>query len=310
MKDKSNLKKRVITSIIVLFLVLLIIDFISGIVLGKLYNSSKSGIVYQENHIINKTHEEVLIFGSSRSAFHYVPDIIGKELNMTVYNCGREGVGIYFHYAVLLATLNRYKPKLLILDLDFRDFYMRGGDFGADGLKELSPFYNEINPEFDSLIVRKWNEPLLYKSNLYKYNGKVFSLITGNLIKNRDNFNGYRPLKGVWNKKIYKKIEKEEFIEDEDLKKNVVAFINKAKENGVKIIISLSPSHKKIPKEFSNYVNEISNKYNVPVLNHFYDEKYLSNETIFHDEEHFNEKGAILFSKNLALEIKTTYNEF
>ena len=291
-----------IYKIALFILIVFSIDFFSGIILDYFYQHPKSGIVYQEDYIINKTNQEILIFGSSRAAFHYIPDIISKETLMTTYNVGREGTGVYFNYAVLLATLERYKPKVVILDLDFRDYYSRGGNFGKDVYKELLPYYGKVNPVFDSLVTPEFYDPLLAQSNLYKYNKKFFNVLSGIIEKGKNNSNGYRPLTGEWDM-VSRFDGTEEFIVGDLLAHNVEEFIKKAKSNNIKVIIVLSPSHREIPIEFFKYVDKIALTYKVDIINHFKDPFFLNRHDLFHDEEHLNAFGAEVYSKQVAKEI-------
>jgi hypothetical protein len=287
---------------VLFILIILSIDFISGIILDYFYQHPKSGIVFQEDYIINKTSQEVLIFGSSRAAFHYIPDIISKETSLSTYNVGREGTGIYFHYAILLATLERYNPKVVVLDLDFRDYYNRGGNFGTDVFKELLPYYGKVNPVFDSLVTPEWYDPLFAQSSLYKYNKKFFNIVSGTIEKGKNNHSGYRPLIGNWDK-VSRLDDTEELIVDNRLAQSIRAFIQKAKNNGIKVIIVLSPSFREMPIEFASYVESIPSIYKVDVLNHYNDSTFLGNYDLFHDEEHLNNLGAEVYSKQIAKEI-------
>ena len=85
----------------------------------------------------------------------------------------REGAGIYFHNALPLATLDRYKSKVAVLDLDFRDIYSRTGNFSTDVYKELLPYYEKCNIELDSIITPNFYDAIFCQLNLYKYS-KIF----------------------------------------------------------------------------------------------------------------------------------------
>jgi hypothetical protein len=295
--------KTFIYKIIILIVIICGIDYLVGFVFSNLYKNAKSGIAYKENYIFNETNQDLLIFGSSRAEYHYIPAIISDETGMTTYNVGREGSGIYFHYAVLLATLERYKPKVVILDLDYRDFYFRSSNFGPDILKEVAPFYGKINSEFDSLLIRKNYDKIFYQSNLYKYNKKVFNIISGNL-RNGKKHNGYTPLDGFL-LEIPHESSEEEFIVGDDLLKVTKDFIEKAKKNNIKIILILSPSFKELPLDFYKYANSLPLKFKINVINHFKDTTFLNHPKYFHDADHLNNSGAKLYSKQVAKEIKS-----
>jgi hypothetical protein len=283
-------------------LLIVLIDLLSGFVFDAMYANSKSGVAYQENQVFNKTKDSILIFGSSRAAFHYRPDLITEQTGLSCYNVGREGMGIYFHYAALLATLERYQPKIIVLDLDFRDVYNRGGSFGEDVFSDLAPFYGKINAEFDSYICRNWYDPLLYQSNLIKYNKKFFNILTANIVKNNDNFKGYIPLKGTWDGKD-KVLKGDTFTLSPELINTVHRFIAKAQSHHIEVILVVSPSFKKIKPEFFNIANQIANKHNVKLLNYFDNKDFITNKSLFHDSEHLNEEGAVLFSRQVASQI-------
>lgn len=283
-------------------IVLVTIDVCSGFVFDTLYSNAKSGVAYQENQVFNKTNDSILIFGSSRAAFHYKPDIITEKTGLTCYNAGREGMGIYFHYAALLATLERYSPKVIVLDLDFRDVYDRGGNFGEDVFSDLAPFYGKINTEFDNYISRNWYDGIFYRSNLLKYNKKFFNILTANVVKNNDNFKGYIPLKGEWNGKD-KVLKNDTFIIGPELIKTINLFITKAQSKNIEVILVISPTFKKIKPEFFVIANKIATQNKVRLVNYSDAKEFVSQKTLFHDSEHLNDKGALLFSKEVAKQI-------
>ena len=285
------------------FFFLVFIDLISGFLFDSLYSISKSGVAYQENQVFYKTKDSILIFGSSRAAFHYQPEIITEQTGLSCYNAGREGMGIYFHYAALLATLERYNPKIIVLDLDFRDVYYRGGSFGKDVFSDLAPFYGKINCEFDDYICRNFYDPILYRSNLIKYNKKFFNILTANVIKNNDNSKGYIPLKGEWNGKE-KVLKGDVFKISPELIKSVNGFISKAKSHNIKVVLVISPTFKKINPEFFKIANEIAILHGVKLISYYGDKDFILNKSLFHDSEHLNNKGAILFSQKVASQIK------
>jgi hypothetical protein len=292
--------KTFIYKIIILIVIICGIDYLVGFVFSNLYKKAKSGIAYKENYIFKETNQDLLIFGSSRAEYHYIPAIISDETGMTTYNVGREGAGIYFHYAVLLATLERYKPKVVVLDLDYRDFYFRSSSFGPDILKEVAPFYGKISKEFDSFLIRENYDKLLYQSNLYKYNKKFFNIISGN-IRNEKKYNGYTPLDGFLLE--IPESREEEFIVGDDLLKVTKDFIEKAKKNNIKVILVLSPSYKELPSEFYKYANSLHSRFKINVINHFKDTTFLNHPKYFHDADHLNNSGADLYSKQVAKEI-------
>lgn len=288
-------KNKYFRSFLIFIFTIISIDLCAGFLLNKLFSNAKSGVAFQENYIFNKTHEDVLIFGSSRASFHYKSDYLAEKLGMSVYNAGREGFGIYFHHALLLASIKRYQPKLIILDLDFRDIFDRGGNFSTNVFYEIAPFYNKFSPDFDEYIARNWYDKYLFKSNLFKYNKKFFNIITSNIISENDFQNGYRPLKGVWDKKE-KKLKDDKFEISEDLINTIESFIKITKENNIKLIISVSPTKKNIDKRFYEYLGILKNKSFVKVIDYSKSTEFDKKDNLFYDSEHLNDSGAQYFT--------------
>jgi hypothetical protein len=286
--------KVFLTIVISIFL----LDFFGGIIIFKLFKNSKSGIALKEKVIFFETDQDGLIFGSSRAAFHYVPSFFEDKKKMSFYNAGREGTGIFFEYAVLIATLERYQPKIIILDVDFRDIYDRGGDFGVDVFSQLNPYYGLVNDEFDSYITRKPIDYILNQSNLLKFNKKFLNIITANISSNDKTIKGFKPLLNHWDgsnaknqQEVFKYSQKHvDVLED---------FIVKAKKNNIELVLVISPTNKIMPENFNKIIKDIALKHNVKCFD-FYNSMEFKDKKYFNDVEHLNDLGAQRFSMLLS----------
>ncbi len=296
--------KKYIYKIIAILVIVILVDKLSGTILNKLYQSCKTGICYQENYIMRKTNQDVLFFGSSRAAYHYNSKIIKDTLNMSVYNSGREGTGIYYHYGVLLSTIKRYTPKVIVLDLDYRDIYECEGLFGLDILKEQAPFYEKVSPEFDSLLVLSsgMKQKIKLQSNLYKYNSKFFRILTGNLVSKSDNNLGFRGIEGNYNENI-KPLEFKLKIDNNKIK-TINKFIKKTKSKNIKLIIAISPYYIKMPKNLFYPLEQIANTNKIKIISHIQDSIFITNKNMFNDTFHLNLKGANIYSSIFASDLK------
>lgn len=298
MKQFNNL----INFKVLIFLVvtLICVDFFGGILILKLFKNSKSGIAAKEKTIFFETDEDVLFFGTSRGAFHYIPSVFEKNIELSFYNTGREGTGIFFEYALLIATIERYNPKMIILDIDHRDVYDVGGDFGINVFDQLAPYYGLVNEEFDNYITRKPFDHILYKSNLIKFNKKILNIVTANLSNNVSRVKGFKSLNGQWNGVVENKDDKFQFSQ---VRFNLIeAFINKTKNNDIDLIFVVSPTNRILPKNFLQIIEEISNKHEIKFCD-FSGNKELMDKDMFHDYEHLNHRGALLFSEILSEEL-------
>jgi hypothetical protein len=124
-----------------------------------------------------------------------------------------------------------------------------------------------------------------------------------NVIKNNDNSKGYIPLKGEWNGKE-KVLKGDVFKISPELIKSVNGFISKAKSHNIKVVLVISPTFKKINPEFFKIANEIAILHGVKLISYYGDKDFILNKSLFHDSEHLNNKGAILFSQKVASQIK------
>ena len=299
---------KYIYKILAIILIVVFIDIVSGYVLKKAYQTCKSGICYQENYIMSKTNQDLLVFGSSRAAYHYIPSILQDSTSLSVYNCGREGSGIYYHYGVLLSTLKRYTPKVIFINIDYRDIYEAEGIFGLDILEEHAPFYREISTEFDSLLVLSGTkEKIKLQSSLYRYNPKAFKIITGHFSKGSDNIEGFRSKKGEWKNKI-QPLKTKELIIDQNKIITIEKFIKKAKENNIDLVFTVSPYYMITPKGLYEPLKKIAKENNIMIFNHLQDSIFIQDRTLFNDELHLNLKGATLYSSIIAGEAKLYLN--
>jgi len=275
------------------------IDFSSGILLDFLYKRSKTGTTSQEYYIVNKTNEELLIFGPSTASYHYDSALLQDKLGMSVYNAGREGAGIYFQYGVLLATLNRYKPKMIIYDFTYKDLYNKGGSFTSEVITELAPFYGKINTEFDSLLVQSSFDKLKYQSNLIKYNGKFFNIISGNIFSDRPFVYGYRALDGALDKPPLF-LEEKNLIVDESLKRCLYLFLKRIKQEKIEVYVSISPQLINFEAQTFEPLYQICRELDIPIINNVSNQQFLSNHQLFKDKQHLNREGSAIFTSIVA----------
>jgi hypothetical protein len=139
--------------------IVICMDFLIGSLLRYFYFKQQSGFQYHTTYSIEKTKADLLIFGSSRANHHYQPEVFEKKMNLSFYNVGRDGVSIFYDYAVLQGILVRYCPKIVILDFERKEFERNQENY--DRISFLLPYYN-THPEIHSIVKLK---ALMSKSN-------------------------------------------------------------------------------------------------------------------------------------------------
>jgi len=294
---KSHIKN------IILFLALIVgIDF--G--LGKIISNNFYTLNYGDYSIINKSLKsdtEVLVLGSSRALHHYNPNIISKSLNLSCYNAGFGGYGVFLNYAILYEKIKVNSPKIVIIDLSPNIIVDKNA---YSKLNLLLPYYKknssfkeiiQLNPKFSKLEL---------VSNLYIYNSTLYDFTRSYFTENNDNNLGFFPLKGKINKGDYSPF----FLEKENMDENNIDYMNKiinlCKQNNIRLVGVVSPTYEKFDKEnkiISSLASIFKNN-SFEFYNYSNYSKFYQKPEYFKDQLHLNEFGATIFSTNMAEVIK------
>lgn len=286
--------------LLILFVLVGLTDRFAGLVLNTYYTDAKYGYTRKTNYIVTETDEKILIFGSSRASHHYVPTIFKDSLGATTYNCGMDGQGISFHYAVLLRTLERYTPELVILDLTPGDYFFFT-NFGSSSLNALAPFYG-VNPEFDKVLDEvNPAEKIKMQSMMYRYNSSLIEILVDNLLdRNADWIDGYMPLFQVKSREVAQR--SNERI-DPSRFRYLQRFVDLVQENHINLVVCISPSRSIVSDSLFLPVENLLFEAGVPLLNHYSDSAFILEPELFQDYNHLNDKGAKLYSRQIAHEI-------
>ena len=109
--------KKFLIKTVLFFIIIAIIDVLSGKLFTCLVEHTKGGDNWRNNYICDGVNDDILIFGSSRALHHYNPVIISDSLNLSCYNCGQDGNGAILNEARYQLILQRHRPKVLIYDV-------------------------------------------------------------------------------------------------------------------------------------------------------------------------------------------------
>jgi lysophospholipase L1-like esterase len=287
-----------------IFLVLVTaMDFSLGWVVGKLYFSQESGRHHRITTTIDKTASEMIVFGSSTASLHYVPQEFEKITGHSFYNSGVRGQGILFANTLQRLLLKRHKPKVIILNIDATYLFERDDIYQR--LAAFLPYYKD-HKEILAPIVRLKDpyEEVKLLSNLYPYNSKLLHIIKY-AIKPQPDHQGYLPYYGKWDKKV---ITSEVAFRpiDNRFKEAFKSFLVSAIENNIKLFLVVSPTsveNDKSPNKSFQKMLEISQTYEVPLLNYSNDPDFMYQYELWKDQVHLNHQGAQLFSRKLAFKI-------
>lgn len=293
-----------------IFLLIFIIslDFAFGRLLNALYFSEKSTKNDRLIHSVIGTQEDILIFGSSRAIHHYNPRIIEDSLEMSCYNVGSNGQNIYFHLALLKSALERYEPKIVILELMSIDFEKTPSQWNTERLGELLPFSKQSRAAEDAVLLRSERERIKLLSAVYPFNSLLYSMLRNNFIPFNNHTKGFIPINRTWSEPI-KETRSAQIEVDTNKMKAIHQFIQVCKKNDIQLFVFVSPhyAHNKPKSEYIDISEELLCNYGLIVHNFENDSEFLKHPEYFADPLHLNKTGANIYTALIVRVINQGY---
>lgn len=288
-----------------------VVFFCMDLLFGTIINSFKRKAVrinpdsVKTSYLLNDVKTDVVIIGASEVEYSYRPDIISDSLGMSVYNCGRNGQGLYYQIAVVNSILDRYSPKLIVWSI--APNCLTPHESEMDRVSLLKPYYHE-NKYCKRLIQqRSWYEKFKMLSFFYVYNSEFHSYI----------FKVLRP-EPIKNNYGYVQIEKSSVLpvlEDrqwEDLPENfrVSMFeevVERLKANEIQTVFVFSPHFSSGDyRDLDSYklLKSILDKNGFCIMEDYYHYEPLMHDYYFKDKDHLSEEGVFIFSQLIAHDMK------
>ena len=229
---------------LILFAILFAADRLIGAGLEQLFFMQHHGDDAVTLYTLDSTKEDLLIFGSSRASHHYDSRLLEKELSTSVYNCGRDEMGLSYAAAVLPIVYQRYVPKLIILELLPVELGARGKALSEQNIAGvLLPFA----PRFPSLwpTIAFAGKDQIYKaaiSKIFPYNSLIGSMVQNTYTNFGHHTDlGYEPLYKTIDTAIYKQSIWESFDKssepDAALERRFADLLDTVAAKGSKIIV-------------------------------------------------------------------------
>ena len=297
--------KKLAINILLVGCTVFVLDLAIGKLLRHYYFTETSGLHFRSTYSMEKTHADILIFGSSRANHHYVPEIFEDSLKMSFYNTGRDGNGIFYQVALLHAVLARYTPKLIVLD--YAGSFEKGQN-EYDKISSLLPYYR-THPELRKVIEMKGPyEKYKLGSEIYPFNSQVLTITMGNMERNKhrnpDN-------KGYVELHTERTIEKERFTDSivkpmDSSKINALReFVALAKKSGARLVVIYSPLYQNLaiyPEV--DICRDICRQEKVTFFDYSRDPFFLNRGDLYFDPVHLNHEGALIFSRQIVSRLK------
>lgn len=295
--------KRYLLHILLFFAMVAIVDVGIGAFGRYLQGHAKGGRTRQFDDLVMKDRHDVLILGSSRAHHHYDTPFLSDTLGLDVYNAGFDGNGVVLVDGVLEMVFSRYKPKLVLFDIEpaFDVNVYDEDNHHTRYIKYLKPYYQEggVSEIIKDVSVEEW---LKVQSGLIRYNSEILGMLVDNVIDRGVERGGFQPLSG--------KIEKEpgpEASKDVVRDSFKLAYMEKlimlCQENDVPLILVGSPKYGQKNSEALQPVKDIAEKYDVRFLDYYAEPSFMTHKEWFKEPMHLNSEGARIFSKMIANDI-------
>jgi len=303
---------RFLTRLFLFLLLLAAVDYGLGRVIDHFFRKTLYGENWsKENWLLSQPYD-VVCFGSSRTFRHYIPAIMQDSLDLSVFNAGANGQYLYYAYALEQLMLERYTPKVIVLDL--LPNYVTTAESKEEEIGRMSSMapYAGHPAVAELLTGGRFNEKLKLRSRLYRYNSRLLSLAANYFNKPGAMDNGFvhvgkskfRALHGFPDD-----VAKDpKVVYDSERIQVLKKFIRSAQERGILVVLSFSPTATPLsPKveEILSFYGRLALETGVPFISivsaehpRFYD------KTLYSDLIHMNELGGRAFTPLFAAELK------
>lgn len=291
--------KKFIFKIVIIGVLIIAVDFISGFVLNRIQEQCTGGDSGRIKYICQKDTSDILIFGSSRAHYHYNPKIFEDSLHLSCFNCGQNGMGAVYYYGLLKIICENHVPQMVIMDI-FPPYDLEEND-NSRYLYHLRPYY--YHHGIDSIF---WsidnNERYKMMSSLYRYNSRFGDIIHEFHQQPKLDQKGFLALNNT-PAHISKPIEKSEYSYDSLKLSYLEKIIQLCKSKNIKLFLTASPRYGFDSNRAFEPLNAIIEKNKVPFLNYYSKKEFTEKVSFFANQDHLNTNGADAFTECLINDI-------
>ena len=232
--------KKFLKKVLLFTCLVAVIDIVAGKVGDTLQANAKGGITKRINDLAMVDKHDVVILGSSRARHHYDSPFLSDTLGLDVYNAGVDGNGVILAEGLLELILERYHPKLVLLDVEpvFDIYVYKPDNNHVRYIGNLKPYYNH---KAIGNIIRdiSWQEWYKVHSGMVRYNSSLISMFIDNIKENGFDNCGYAPLCGKFDRIV--EYRKTESVIDQLKLAYVEKIITLAKKNNIPFAVVASP---------------------------------------------------------------------
>lgn len=291
--------KKFIGKVILFLIVVATLDFCVGTILESMSARAKGGNAARAEYVFKQANEDIILMGSSRCIHHYNPFIIEDSLGMSTYNCGNDGMGIIYNYAIYTSMRERHLPKVIVYDIapSFDLYEGTPNDKYIHGIRQFS-YYGKI---IDICTDIDNNDKYKLYSKCYRLNSSYLHILR-DFIHPRGLFEkGFKPSVGVMDYEIKDQVyNPEAFVTDSVKIKYWNKLFELCKQDGVSLILSVSPTYSPYDHGCYDIIKNLANKNGIPFIDNYDCDGITGQKQYFSDSTHMNEDGANEFSKRIV----------
>lgn len=311
---KSTPLLRLLRNSILLLLILVVADRLLGTWLEHAFYKQKHGDDVVTRYTLDSTREDLLVFGSSRASHHYDVLMLDSLLQMSVYNCGRDEMGITYTSAVFPYAIERHKPKYVLIEVLPTELSAVGKSVEIQRIAtRLLPFAHRHPGLWPAIAAAGKME--VYKawvSKIYPYNSLIGSIIQNTYTDFvHQTIRGYEPLHGAIDSATFKPTHwmnmKSLTGVDSALKARLVSVLDLAAENGIQAFVVISPFYYPLHIDGNDSYEalpHIAAAHGAGFLDWSKDPRFQMHPELFYDDVHLNDSGARLYSGIIADTLK------
>lgn len=300
--------KNLFKSLLFIAVALFFVDRIGGQIMWWVNQHTQNISGPKLKCLADEVDTDIVLLGTSRCNFHYVPSILADSTSMSIYNGGINGSDcIYAHYLALNLILSHHTPKVICLELMTRDYGFFDNAFETTSF--FAPYIGR-NEQADSIFREAGNYWSYRLCHLYRYNAKAVSDLGGLLKKQQENSDrGYIPLPQP--PFHPEELEEEHTPEKTDpLKLRYLRkFITLCREHHITLVFMVSPAYTIADTDLYAPLKQVAEEYEVPFFDYHTKGLFTDHPEYFKDTGHLWDKGARLYSSIFAHDLKNVISK-
>ena len=300
--------KKTILSLTLILAAFLAIDRLGALAMKWVFEHTNDIIAPKLRHLDHGVRQDILLLGTSRCQYHFVPQIITDSTALSAYNAGIDASdNVFAHYMVLQFVLQHHTPQVVVLQTSEDDYAQDKNPAGPTTF--FAPYVGR-NARMDAIFRQAGTYWPYQISHLYRYNAKALSNLAG-LRKatppDADNGYVYVTDQGVHPDSLIHDYAPKH--ENPVMIRQMETFINECHSRGITLVMTIPPVFSLVGPDRYAPLHRLARQHGVPLLDYHTPGLFTDRPDLFHDTGHMNGNGAQLFTAIFAHDLKQILEE-